>query len=154
MSENLPLIIKLPRGERAGRVRFNTQRVDIAPTILDYLGVEIPEWMAGESLLSTELDPLRPLVQVRRVPSEQGPTGRVVAWSRPPFYSLGSVGVVYCQWWYRLGLPWANFSKGVVESHTAPCNPSRRPQDAEVRRFLVDHLRENDYDVSSLAQAE
>jgi len=153
-NENLPLIIKLPRGGRTGRVWFNTQRVDIAPTILDYLGVKIPEWMVGDSLLSAEIDPLRPIVQTQGARLAKGLMGWEVASPSPPFYTLGALGAVYCQWWYQLNLRRTVFSKGVVESHTAPCNPSRRPQDAEVRRFLVDHLRENGYDVSSLAQAE
>ena len=150
--ENLPLIMKLPGGGRTGRVRFNTQRVDIAPTLLDYIGVEVPEWMAGESLLSGELDPMRPLVQARSVRSVLGLTG-TVAISSPPFHTLGLVGAVYCHWWYELDVRSSTFSKGVITSHTAPCYRRQRPRNQEVRRFLVDHLRQNGYDVSSLVPA-
>jgi arylsulfatase A-like enzyme len=147
---NLPLIIKLPKGARTGRVWFNTQRVDIAPTILDYLGVETPDWMTGESLIGRALDPMRPIIQAKRAPSTGAPGGRVVPRPRPPFYTMGAVGVVHCQWWYRLKLRRGTFSKGVVGDHTAPCARGLRPADADVRRFLVDHLRANGYAVSSL----
>ena len=31
-------MIRFPRQEHRGRITWNTQRVDIAPTIVDYLG--------------------------------------------------------------------------------------------------------------------
>ena len=109
--------------------------------------------MAGESLLSGELDPMRPLIQARRVPSVLGLTGRV-AISSPPFHTLGSVGAVYCHWWYELDVRSSAFSKGVITSHTAPCHQRQRPRNQAVRRFLVGHLRQSGYDVSSLVPAE
>ncbi len=44
--------------------------------------------------------------------------------------------------------------EGVITSHTAPCYRRQRPRNQEVRRFLVDHLRQNGYDVSSLVPAK
>ncbi|MCU0409500.1 MAG: sulfatase-like hydrolase/transferase, partial [Bacteroidales bacterium] len=50
-TERIPLVFHFPAGQHAGRITTNVQNLDIAPTILDYLGIPIPEWMEGESIL-------------------------------------------------------------------------------------------------------
>lgn len=47
---HVPLIVHLPGMQGGKRIRCNAEQVDIAPTILDLLGMEIPGWMEGESL--------------------------------------------------------------------------------------------------------
>ncbi|MFH0797360.1 MAG: sulfatase-like hydrolase/transferase, partial [Candidatus Omnitrophota bacterium] len=47
---HIPLLIHLP-GQKQGKViTSNAEQIDIAPTILDLLGIDIPAWMEGESL--------------------------------------------------------------------------------------------------------
>lgn len=47
---HIPLILRMPN-QREGRVvTVNAGQVDIAPTVLDILGLKIPSWMEGESL--------------------------------------------------------------------------------------------------------
>jgi arylsulfatase A-like enzyme len=54
---NVPLLIRLP-GQRSGvRVDSLAEHVDMAPTILDLLGRDIPGWMEGESLIPYMKDP-------------------------------------------------------------------------------------------------
>ncbi|PKN86506.1 MAG: hypothetical protein CVU46_07505 [Chloroflexi bacterium HGW-Chloroflexi-8] len=50
-NKRLPLIFHFPKGEYAAQLSKNGQNIDIAPTLLDYLGINIPEWMDGISLL-------------------------------------------------------------------------------------------------------
>jgi arylsulfatase A-like enzyme len=152
MHERLPLIIRLPRGEKTGRFKVNTQRVDIAPTLLDYIGAEIPDWMVGDSLLRDDLDPLRPILQSQAIIDEPKKRRWIVPQPVAPFYTLGAVGVVHCQWWYRIQLQRDVFWKGVVKQHTEPCAPDQQPDEDAVRRFLVGHLRDSGYDVSSLSE--
>lgn len=48
----IPLVVKLPQGEAAGlRVREQVRLVDVAPTVLDALGLDIPPSFQGKSLL-------------------------------------------------------------------------------------------------------
>lgn len=47
---HIPLIVRLPNGRPGRRVTASAEQVDIAPTILDLLGCEIPSHMHGESL--------------------------------------------------------------------------------------------------------
>ena len=46
---NIPLIIK--GGEKGKIVDFPASHIDLAPTILDYMGVPVPECMEGKSML-------------------------------------------------------------------------------------------------------
>ena len=58
--KRIPLIMRFPGGEYAGRITANVQNLDIAPTLLDYLGLPIPAWMEGQSLLQAV--PRRPII--------------------------------------------------------------------------------------------
>jgi arylsulfatase A-like enzyme/tetratricopeptide (TPR) repeat protein len=58
----VPLLVKLPEANRAGdTVTEAVQLVDLAPTILDVLGFEIPGDLDGVSLIAGGLDPDRPV---------------------------------------------------------------------------------------------
>ncbi|MEA3403651.1 MAG: sulfatase [Armatimonadota bacterium] len=60
----IPLLIRLPQGERARRLQCFAQAPDIMPTILDLLGVDTPETVQGTSLVPVMLggrDHTRPL---------------------------------------------------------------------------------------------
>lgn len=46
----IPLIIRLPGQKEGRRISVDAEQRDIAPTILDLLGCEVPVWMEGASL--------------------------------------------------------------------------------------------------------
>ena len=50
----IPLLMKFPRADAItpGRVRALTESIDLAPTILDYLGLPAPAHFEGDSLLA------------------------------------------------------------------------------------------------------
>lgn len=50
-TQHVPLIIKLPGGVKNMHVEHVVESIDIAPTIMDYLGIDIPESFQGESML-------------------------------------------------------------------------------------------------------
>ena len=62
--QHTPLLFWFPNGQYAGQITSNTQNMDIAPTILDYLGEPIPQWMEGVSLLKGNPSPERPIYSV------------------------------------------------------------------------------------------
>ena len=41
----MPLVFHFPDHQFAGRIETNVQNLDIAPTILDFLNIDPPEWM-------------------------------------------------------------------------------------------------------------
>jgi arylsulfatase A-like enzyme len=48
---HIPLIIKIPGKIKGKIIDMLVEHVDIAPTILDLVGIPIPEWMEGRSLV-------------------------------------------------------------------------------------------------------
>jgi len=47
----IPLLVRVPGGAAGARVQAYAQPVDVMPTVLDYLGVEVPGTCQGRSLL-------------------------------------------------------------------------------------------------------
>lgn len=55
----VPLVITYP-GSKAGRVSGIAESVDLLPTILEYLKIEVPPEIEGKSLLACLVDPSQP----------------------------------------------------------------------------------------------
>jgi glucan phosphoethanolaminetransferase (alkaline phosphatase superfamily) len=146
----LPLIFHFPGKRYAGRIQSDVQNMDIGPTILDYLSVEKPAWMQGESVLRKDLG--------NRVIYGTGGGKEVMDDAisaresmKPPFYLYKYISVIYCNYWYRLDFDDNKFSSGEVAEHTAPCSVDERPSDQQAFQWMVDHLKENKFDTSSLS---
>lgn len=140
----------VPDDELRRRVPSNTQNLDIAPTLLDYLGIERPEWMMGQSLVAKDPNPGRTVFAADRIHGIGVVARRQIIPSHnmPPFYSLGSVSLIRCDTVveYQLRKEVALVSK--VKGHTSPCPDGPSPEEA--MRRIVDHLDRYDYDTSSL----
>ena len=148
--QRVPLMFLVPADDRRRRVSSNTQNLDIAPTLLDYLGVDRPGWMRGQSLTAADPNPGRAIFTVDRIHG-QG----VVARSRitpshivPPFFSLGSVSLIRCDTVFEYQLRKNVVFVSKVKGHTRPCGDG--PSPAEAIQQIVDHLDRHDYDTSSL----
>jgi arylsulfatase A-like enzyme len=48
----IPLLVRFPRGEHAGRHAMLVETVDLYPTVAEFLGVDVPEHVLGRSLQS------------------------------------------------------------------------------------------------------
>lgn len=152
-NERLPLIIRFPNGEHRGHITANVQYMDVAPTIIDYLGLEIPSWMEGQSLLSGDMDPLRPIIAVSAKYMEKVKKG---CWAKPaslsPIEGLGTISVIFCQRYFMINFwteKWPNrFSSCIIKGHTAPCDEKCIPSRPEMREFLIEHLRKKGFDLS------
>ena len=94
----IPLVIRLPGGSGAGRYRANVQLLDIAPTVLDFLGITIPPWMDGSSLLrGRELPPNRLLVSASVIKSKKGDEGWIRdSAGREGFDNTNRFSAIYC----------------------------------------------------------
>ena len=99
------------------------QGLDIAPTILDYLGLPQPAWMSGHSLLG-EATEQRYIFGAGVGPlaiNENGIWATDPQRSQPPFYQFGTINVIDCKVWYELDLAEQSLTSGEVSGHTAPC---------------------------------
>jgi len=154
-SARIPLLIRFPTGPRStgAGLSANTQNLDLAPTLLDYLGMEIPEWMEGRSLISSRLERLQPIISVS---SRQGAEWKDGWFEMPdwgaPFYSLKAVSVVLCHRSHWFELQGNTLLTSEVAGHTAPCSDAELPSPAEVRQLVIEHLRATGYDVTSLEE--
>jgi hypothetical protein len=108
----IPLLFFFPGGAQAGTVESNVQLLDVAPTILDYLGVTVPEWMDGASLLPAGPDPARAIVSV--LYSLKG---------RPPALQYNSIAAMSCDRLLRLDMASGLLRASQVYDHPASCPP-------------------------------
>ncbi len=151
-----PLMFLFPGGEWAGKISNNVQNLDIAPTIVDFLGLEVPDWMHGRSLFEDQGIASRPIFStgfrddaLRRI-VPKGPFEIDAALAGPPFFSMGRVGMVIGQRVYSLDLVHPGLTFHDLADHTAPLSEADLPSAASASAILVDHLRERGWDVSGL----
>jgi hypothetical protein len=66
-SKRIPLLVRFPNNNIVTTPKkVNVQRIDVAPTILEYIGTKVPTWMDGKSLLYSEaISPDRPIVSTK-----------------------------------------------------------------------------------------
>jgi hypothetical protein len=150
------LMFIFPEGELAGRIPVNVQLLDVAPTIVDFLGLEIPGWMHGRSLLGASPAENRPVFStgfrgdaLRRIVPE-GPFEVDAGAAGPPFFSMGSISMVVGQRVYKLDLVDPGLSVQDLADHTAPLPASELPSAQQAGEILVNHLRDRGWDVAGL----
>jgi len=149
----IPLIMHFPQDAVVERIRTNTQAIDIAPTILDYLGIPIPAWMEGRSLLAPEISQTeadRPVITVgiNSKMVEQVEWGKlVVSEGEPPFYALGTVSLISCNTAYVLAVNPPGWRTYPIPDSTLSCKPISPD---EAYQGLIEHLQAKGYDTSSL----
>jgi hypothetical protein len=150
-SVRIPLLIRFPKGAHAGRININIQNMDVTPTILDYLGLNKPDWMKGQSILQT-ISPNRPIFAVTASGKdrETGPIALNPEKIKPPFYQFGSVSAVVCDSWYLLDLKNFEWLSGKVSGSTTSCTPQDQVNDERAYKMMVNHLKDNGFDTSSL----
>jgi len=133
----LPLLIFFPDQDHKGHVRSNVQLLDLAPTLLDYLGIDKPDWMEGESVLREEPDRLRRILSFYALRGNEEPGN--------PIYEAD---VVVCNRFYSMHFPTRHVGQRPIEGHTDPCSDSDLPDGEEIRQFVLDHLVSRGFDLS------
>lgn len=145
-ADRIPLLIRFPHDAHAGVIEVNAQNIDIAPTILDYLNIEIPEWMEGDSLIAEESREIqRPIFSFFSYGSAIDQLT-----CHPPFYQFRVISVVDCQNWYSLDLEKMDFSSGVVRDYWQPCSEERLISREQALELMISHLKEKGFDTSSI----
>ena len=124
------------------------QSVDIAPTILDYLGVTIPEWMDGYSLLNNDLQNRRLIFSFHHPPNVVD--DRVLSPVSPPYHIFRYVNIVDCHIWHWVDLETYSWSSGEFAGHTAPCAEDYLYSQGEIEAALKEKLSGAGFDISLL----
>lgn len=152
MTQRIPLIIHFPEDEYAGQIASNVQAIDIAPTLLAYMGLDIPQWMSGTSLLTGEPGP-RPIFgfgvgsnatliegQWQVDPEKIG----------APFYQFQIMSVEYCDRWFRINFATQDLTSGQIFGSTQMCSGEQIPTNEQMQAWMVEHMDTYGFDVSSL----
>jgi arylsulfatase A-like enzyme len=139
--EKIPLVIWFPRGEFSGIIHENTNNLDIAPTIMDYLGLNKPDWMEGTSLINGKLDPLRPIYgAIWRRPRTPG--------GKPPFFEFGNFRVTICQRYVDYKIIDGSWSSGFIQNYTGYCPSDSLPSIEEMQDILIARIKADGYDTT------
>jgi arylsulfatase A-like enzyme len=97
----VPLLIRTPHASKTGRFSTNVQLLDIAPTIVEWLGATPPNWMQGESLLNPPDIATDRMLVVSGFDAEVSSTGNGQGWQRAettgrPFSERNEFRIIHC----------------------------------------------------------
>jgi arylsulfatase A-like enzyme len=147
----VPLMMRFPKRMHTGVVRQQVQNIDIAPTILAYLNIPQPEWMTGQSLIAESINPCRPVISVWPIRTyDQQLKWKHRADARPPFFTLGAVGVVTCHRFYKFDLEeQRRLTSQPMARTNDDCSRCERYERPEIRNLIHNHLIRNGYDAGS-----
>ena len=143
---SVPLLFLFPGRGHAGRISDLTQHLDIAPTLLDALGIPVPAAMRGRSLLRAGPHCRSVISAAPNYELVENVGTRWFIVPEPPFFSLGAVGLVDGRHRYVLDL-----ASNKIEAADLP-NPLRCPGVTleSSRSRLIEPLAAGGYDISSL----
>ncbi len=142
----VPLLLRLPGPKERAFADGNTQRLDLAPTLLDVLDLRVPVWMEGQSMFSTEAGD-RSTRPIFASGSSKAKTVDGIFWSvsnpQAPWYSLGRLLMVYCKQGFDLRLVDMKLQLASIDGSTLQCED--RLSMEEARQLMLEHLQERAY---------
>lgn len=149
-NSRLPLLMRFPQGDYSDVITHNVQSIDIAPTLLDYLDIAVPGWMAGQSLISPHYEP-HAIITAKIPKFKKDPaTGKgVYPESKAPFYQFGRMSVIMCDQWFEIDVQTLSTSQGKVKEYHTPCSDLLTEEQALV--LIMQHMQRYGFDTSSLA---
>ena len=162
-NQRIPFLIRFPHATPRGRVTRNVELVDVPATILDYMGVEKPDWMTSRSLLDPDPAPTesersltirdhRPILSLARFTYRRYGVSGVWFSSMlapgPPHYGVKEAQVVQCNVWVKLDLETGGYGWGWVEGHTDPCDPAELASPGELAGWIRRELEKEGFSFS------
>ena len=153
-NSRLPLIMHFPHSAYSKKITGNVQHLDIAPTVLDYLDINQPAWMAGRSLLGGS-ESLAPIFITEIYSSKKDiQTGKVTYPDpEPPFYQFGKISVISCNLWFELDLQKEKIFQGEVSDYQGVCG-EKEIGEREAVDLISEYLTKYGFDASSLQDVD
>jgi hypothetical protein len=148
----LPLIFLFPGGQHKGVIEQTVQLADVAPTLLNYLKMDVPQWMEGDSLISKgKPDPLRPIYSFSGIERQTFTTATdtlsEISNAGPPLYGLKRMGLTICHKRYVLNLRDQSGEMSDIKNHPRPCENSQLPDLTSALAMIKEHLIARDFGV-------
>ncbi len=150
--EKIPLIVHFPKDDYKGKITADVQNIDIAPTLLDYMGLPIPNWMQGESLLENQFSPMRAIFSTDNIGiiTEEDPRFSSSKSSVLDLNGFRYVDVFVCQSLTRLDLLDRVWYQTEIKAYTSPCDASSLPSLADRQKMILNRLKQSGFDISSI----
>lgn len=153
VDQRIPLMIHFPNDAYAGVITKNVENMDIAPTLLDYLGLAKPDWMEGESMLGNNLSTRRLIFSMgtsKVKPNEQDISFLDPALDKPPFYQFSYINILDCQKMYSLDLTSYQWTTEEVQGYVNPCNAQDLLSMDEIKQAVYQRLEQDGFDTAAL----
>jgi hypothetical protein len=147
--QKTPMIIHFPSDQYAGILATNTQNIDVAPTILNFMGLAKPSWMEGDSILGN-LPKNRIIISANTTRQAGSETGLVAVPEKnisAPFYQFSELQAVQCQKFYRFDFDKLTISTGTIENYVQPCPSEDLDSIDTIKAFVINQLQSYGYDV-------
>lgn len=146
VEQRLPLLIHFPDDQFAGSISVSSQNMDIAPTLLDFLGLPRPNWTTGTSLLG-EIDPLRVILagDTNLVQEADGKFGIPPGSVRLPFYKFTSLYAIQCQKYAIIDLVDMSLTDKEFLAYKSPCTEDVLDQPAVLKQKAGLELQQYGY---------
>lgn len=144
--DRLPMMLRLPGQEQTGVISGNSQRLDIAPTLLHAIGIKPPDWMEGHSMLDSEYRQVgSPFIFASGSSSAKSAEGAFWSVSLPvaPWFTLGQQFLIHCNQGFILKLASMEVSGKMIDGSTMDCEDTMSTEEA--RRILLSHLAKKGY---------
>ena len=150
----IPLLMHFPNDDHAGEVMENTQNMDIAPTLLNYIGIPQPEWMLGKPIYDT-LDPERPIFLVAIPDSSRDPKTDAIVYPPfvAPFYQFGKATLIECDHYYTINFLKQTYTDARVLGYVGTCK-TPPPTREEAFKLILGHLQKYGFNTASLNAIE
>ena len=148
VKDRIPLIIRFPDKKYRGSVHQNVQLIDVAPTLLSYLGLHQPQWMHGKPMLknidTTENRFVFSVADVKRHTHYIGhnKVSKLVD-AGPPYYGIKHLNLIFCNRWYELDIRSNQMTSGYIKGHTGHCRLDLQGLWRKANSALLDHLKNN-----------
>ncbi len=145
-TNRIPLIIHFPGDQHAGTIKVNTQNIDIAPTILDYLGIEKPDWMDGDSILGNLASNRLIISGASYKTTLIGDLARLSQDEfKPPFYQFSELLVTQCNNQYDMNLDFMTMTHTVVKNNLNVCSADMQDSPQTIRKKVGNILKQLGY---------
>lgn len=145
--QHTPLLFWFPNGQYTGRIISNTQNMDIAPTILDYLGEPIPQWMEGVSLLEGNPSPERPIYSVLWKDPKKNKL------QNQTLLKFGDLRMIICNQYVEFSSEDMQWHTGEVKDKSSACMADQQLSIEKMEDILLKRLQQDGIDTTLMEQS-
>jgi len=150
----VPLIFIWPNFGEQKIVSHNSQLLDVAPTILDFINQPIPGWMEGVTLLGNQITDRTSLFGFSEVVKQGSKVGSLkvsrLVGAGPPLYGLQTFVEINCSDWFELDILTNEISSGLTDAPGSNCQSKKSHEDA--RASILEFLSKSGFKSSDLVQ--